>query len=82
MDVMARHLFVIAPGVQPTLQVGIDFYLKIKCLRDLSGGEDGIRTHGTLARTTVFETVAFNHSATSPESADYMARFLVPRKLQ
>jgi hypothetical protein len=30
------------------------------------GGEGGIRTHGTLTRTTVFETVTFNHSATSP----------------
>jgi D-alanyl-D-alanine carboxypeptidase len=31
-----------------------------------SGGEGGIRTHETLARPTVFKTVAFNHSATSP----------------
>ena len=30
------------------------------------GGESGIRTHDTLARITVFETVAFDHSATSP----------------
>ena len=30
------------------------------------GGEGGIRTHGTLARTPVFKTGAFNHSATSP----------------
>lgn len=29
------------------------------------GGE--IRTHGTLASTTVFETVPFNHSGTPPE---------------
>ncbi len=28
------------------------------------GGE--IRTHGTLAGTTVFKTAAFNHSATPP----------------
>lgn len=32
----------------------------------LFGGEDGIRTHGTVTRTTVFETVLFNHSSTSP----------------
>ena len=30
------------------------------------GGEGGIRTLGTLARTTVFETAPFNHSGTSP----------------
>ena len=29
-------------------------------------GESGIRTHGTLAGTTVFKTVALSHSATSP----------------
>ena len=32
----------------------------------LSGGETGIRTLGGLAPTTVFETAAFDHSATSP----------------
>ncbi len=30
------------------------------------GGEGGIRTLGTVARTPVFETGAFDHSATSP----------------
>ena len=30
------------------------------------GGEGGIRTHGTVAGTTVFKTVSFNHSDTSP----------------
>ena len=30
------------------------------------GGEGGIRTHGTETRTTDFESVAFDHSATSP----------------
>ena len=34
----------------------------------LPGGEGGIRTHGTLARTTVFETVTFDRSVTSPWS--------------
>ncbi len=33
-----------------------------------NGGEGGIRTHGTLARTPVFKTGAFNHSATSPDA--------------
>jgi hypothetical protein len=31
-----------------------------------NGGEREIRTLGTLTRTPVFETGAFNHSATSP----------------
>jgi hypothetical protein len=30
------------------------------------GGETGIRTLGTLAGTTVFETAPFNHSGISP----------------
>lgn len=30
------------------------------------GGETGIRTPGTLSRSTVFKTAAFDHSATSP----------------
>ena len=30
------------------------------------GGEGGIRTHGPLSRTSVFETDAIDHSATSP----------------
>jgi hypothetical protein len=34
-----------------------------------AGGEGGIRTHGTLARTTVFETVPIDHSGTSPIGA-------------
>ena len=36
-----------------------------------SGGEGGIRTHGTLARTTVFETAPIDHSGTSPGAAGY-----------
>ena len=32
----------------------------------LFGGEGGIRTHGPLARSTVFETAPFDHSGTSP----------------
>ena len=34
--------------------------------RRCGGGESGIRTHGTVARTPVFETGAFVHSAISP----------------
>jgi hypothetical protein len=32
----------------------------------VGGGETGIRTPGTLSRSTVFKTAAFDHSATSP----------------
>jgi len=32
----------------------------------MNGGEIGIRTLGTLARTTVFETAPFDHSGISP----------------
>ena len=32
----------------------------------LSGGEGGIRTHGTREGSTVFETARFNRSRTSP----------------
>ena len=35
------------------------------------GGSGEIRTHGRLAPSTVFKTVAFNHSATLPERAFY-----------
>ena len=33
---------------------------------ELLGGQGGIRTHGELPPTTVFKTVALNHSATCP----------------
>jgi hypothetical protein len=33
---------------------------------DSTGGGGGIRTHGPLARPTVFKTVALDHSATPP----------------
>jgi hypothetical protein len=35
------------------------------------GGEGGIRTPGTLTRTLVFKTSAFNHSATSPTAIEH-----------
>ncbi len=35
-----------------------------------TGGGGGIRTHGTLARTTVFETAPFDHSGTPPIQAN------------
>ncbi len=36
-------------------------------LGKINGGGGGIRTHGTLSRTPVFKTGAFDHSATPPE---------------
>ena len=38
-------------------------------MRQGGGGGGGIRNHGTLARTTVFETAPFDHSGTPPRSA-------------
>src|SRR5687768_13117006 len=37
------------------------------------GGEGGIRTHGTVARTPHFECGAFDHSATSPHFVKALA---------
>ena len=37
-----------------------------------NGGERGIRTLGALARSTVFETVPFSHSGTSPTRHDLL----------
>ncbi len=40
----------------------------------IDGGEGGIRTHGRLAPTTVFETVPIGHSGTSPGAGDWPVR--------
>ena len=37
-----------------------------KAWASINGGEGGIRTHETVAGLTVFKTVPFNHSGTSP----------------
>jgi hypothetical protein len=37
-----------------------------KGINELTGGGSGIRTHGTLARTTVFETAPFDRSGIPP----------------
>jgi hypothetical protein len=42
--------------------------------RKIFGGQGGIRTHGKLAPTTVFKTVALNHSATCPLNDDRLDR--------
>ena len=38
----------------------------VRARQGANGGEGGIRTHGPLARSTVFETAPFDHSGTSP----------------
>ena len=38
-----------------------------RIVRELRGGEGGIRTHGTVAGTPHFECGAFDLSATSPQ---------------
>jgi hypothetical protein len=44
----------------------------VTTLRDLTGGEGGIRTPGTLASSTDFESAAIDHSATSPREANFI----------
>src|SRR3954447_21794534 len=43
--------------------------------KKLSGGEGGIRTHGTVSRSQHFQCCQFNHSCTSP---DANLRFQIP----
>jgi hypothetical protein len=40
---------------------------EIACVPKDSGGEGGIRTHGTVSRTLAFEASTFNRSVTSPQ---------------
>jgi hypothetical protein len=40
----------------------------------LTGGEGGIRTHGTRKGSTVFETARFNHSRTSPHAGVLLSK--------
>lgn len=39
---------------------------EVDMMKEVNGGEGEIRTHGRVAPTTIFKTVAFNRSATSP----------------
>jgi hypothetical protein len=58
----ARHL--------PSAEMGLNLRLAQNELSPLfSGGEGGIRTHGTREGSTVFETARFNRSRTSPQPA-------------
>ena len=56
------YLIVLEPSVSRGYREG-------GLLHNLIGG-GGIRTPGTVSRTTVFKTVALNHSATPPSSND------------
>ena len=38
----------------------------------ISGGESGIRTHGTFDSTQAFQACALNHSAISPFKTPYL----------
>jgi hypothetical protein len=42
------------------------FPTKGKKFKEIGGGGGEIRTHGRVAPTTIFKTVAFNRSATPP----------------
>ncbi len=47
------------------------------------GGGGGIRTHGTLTRTTVFETAPFDHSGTPPlRDINHLTRSLREQNLK
>ena len=49
---------------QPTLSTpNLAYINKLSSQLKHNGGEGGIRTHGTLARSPVFKTGAFDHSA-------------------
>ena len=56
-----------APGLMIPFWTNHTIYIQPSSkLFVFSGGEGGIRTHGTRKGSTVFETARFNHSRTSP----------------
>ena len=49
-------------------------------IKATDGGGGEIRTHGRVAPTTIFKTVAFNHSATPPvRDGSYYTSEIPPR---
>ncbi len=46
--------------------IGVVGELLSDAILEENGGQSGIRTHGTLARTLVFKTSALNRSAICP----------------
>ena len=55
-----------APHLHGTEGCGFGPFSSTELSPLFSGGEGEIRTHGTREGSTVFETAAFDHSATSP----------------
>jgi hypothetical protein len=76
---VARYIFLVvsvdSPGRTNGFSLGTLFTSNKKGLPTgalfITGGEGGIRTHGTLARTPDFESGTFGHSVTSPRTQDY-----------
>jgi hypothetical protein len=62
----------LAVGAEPT--TGRGFALETAETLGFFGGEGGIRTLGTVTRTTVFETVPIDHSGTSPQKVVKLRR--------
>src|SRR6476660_6183884 len=59
-------------GIVRKMRLNDNFLARgFRVLRDLTGGEGGIRTPGTLAGTTDFESAAIDHSATSPRGRNF-----------
>ncbi len=56
------HIVIELEGLGTTLDVDLLWGRKY--------GEGGIRTHGTVTCTTVFKTVPFDHSGTSPKALE------------
>src|SRR5688572_182767 len=54
------------PTGPPTIPQFSGMASEVETVAGISGGEGGIRTHGTREGTTVFETVPIDHSGTSP----------------
>ena len=57
-----------------------DVLRRLRVERALYGGEGGIRTHGRVTPTTVFETVRFGHSRTSPALAGQGGQLNLPAR--
>src|SRR3954454_23626726 len=49
----------------------LKYILSDQMVGRLSGGESGIRTHGTVSRTHAFQACALSHSAISPDALSW-----------
>ena len=77
-----RHLSVMGPSQRSRLDDLAGLAGAWRSRHTRNGGESGIRTHGRVAPTTVFETVAFVHSAISPELLSSRCAWRAQRLLQ